>query len=45
MQVIRSINEYFLAEADEEIPVSELCWFYIPYATVAIIVLFTALSI
>ncbi|MGE6487745.1 hypothetical protein [Paenisporosarcina sp. NPDC076898] len=45
MKVIRSISEYFLADADEEIPVSELCWFYVPYILVAIIVLLTALSI
>lgn len=28
MKVIQTLNEYFIADADEEIPVSDFIWFY-----------------
>ena len=44
MKAIRAINEFFLADADEEIAVSEYCWFYIPYALIGLMVIIVAFS-
>jgi len=45
MKAIRALNHFFLHEPDEVIQFSEYIIFYGFYVTVAIIVLFTALSI
>lgn len=45
MKVIRTLNNYFLHDADEEIDFSEYVWFYGSYSAVAVMVAIVAFSI
>lgn len=45
MKVIRSLNEYFLHDADEQLDFSEYVWFYGTYSAIVIMAVIVAFSI